>query len=92
MDQVREIGDFHLRTVPRSPTLPVSFDHEIVPLVYHGSSRTGALQNDIFALRLPDLVNYSTGALLSFSYFSARGNHADWGQPRQADRTVVDFS
>ena len=63
VDQVREIGDFHLRTVPRSPTLQVSLDHEIVPLVYHGSSRTGALQNDIFALRLPDLVNYSTGAL-----------------------------
>lgn len=63
VDQIREIGDFYLRTVPRAPTLPVDLDQEIVPLVYHGSSRAGALQNNIFALRLPDLVNYSTGAL-----------------------------
>lgn len=63
VDQVREIGDFLLRTVPRAPTLPVNFDHEIIPLVYHGSSRASALENSVFALRLPDLVNYSTGRL-----------------------------
>jgi hypothetical protein len=63
VDQVREIGDFHLRSVPRAPVLAVSLDQEIVPLVYHGSSRASALRNDVFALRLPDLVNYSTGRL-----------------------------
>ena len=63
VDQVREIGDFHLRNVPRAPTLSVSLDQEIVPLIYHGSSRATALGNDIFALRLPDLVNFKTGEL-----------------------------
>ena len=63
VDQVREIGDFYLRNSPRAPILPVSLDREIVPLIYHGGSRVKALQNDIFALRLPDLVNYSTGLL-----------------------------
>lgn len=63
VDQVREIGDFYLRNVPRAPTMPVRLDHLIVPLIYHGSSRVDALRNDIFALRLPDLINYSTGEL-----------------------------
>ena len=63
VDQVREIGDFYLRNVPRAPALPITLNQEVIPLVYHGSSRAAALQNDIFALRLPDLVNYATGEL-----------------------------
>ena len=63
VDQVREIGDFFLRSVPPAPALPITLNQEIIPLVYHGSSRAAALQNDIFALRLPDLVNYATGEL-----------------------------
>ena len=63
VDQVREVGDFHLSSLPRAPILPVKFDQEVVPLVYHGSKRASALVNDIFALRLPDLVNYATGEM-----------------------------
>lgn len=63
VDQIREIGDFFLRNTPRAPTLPVSINKDIVPLIYHGSSRVGALENDIFALRLPDLINFATGEL-----------------------------
>lgn len=63
VDQVREIDGFLLRNVRRAPILPANLEQDIVPLVYHGSSRVGALQNDIFALRLPDLINYSTGEL-----------------------------
>lgn len=63
VQRIREIGDYRLRHVERAPTLPVTFKEDIIPLVYHGSSRAGALQNSIFALRLPDLVNFRTGEL-----------------------------
>lgn len=63
VDQLREIGNFYLRNVPRAPVIPVTVSQEIVPLIYHGNSRATALQNDIFALRLPDLINYATGEI-----------------------------
>lgn len=63
VDQVREIGDFHLRNVPRAPVIPVSLNQDIVPLIYHGGRRASSLPNPIFALQLPDLINFVTGTM-----------------------------
>lgn len=63
VQQMREIGSFNLWNVDRTPEIPVPLDYDIVPLIYHGSGRAHALQNAVFALRLPDLINYKTGEL-----------------------------
>ncbi|WP_425409308.1 hypothetical protein [Hyphococcus sp.] len=61
--QVREIDGFEFDNVARTPTVAVNFNDEIVPLVYHGSSRAKALSYGIMALRLADLINFRTGRL-----------------------------
>ncbi len=63
VDQIREIDGFDLHNVERTPVLPVQFRSNIIPLVYHGSSRADVLTHDAFALRLSDLVNYKSGKL-----------------------------
>jgi hypothetical protein len=63
VDQLREIGGFNLQSVQRAPVLWHSISSDIVPLVYHGSSRTRELRADVFALPLPSLVNFRRGRL-----------------------------
>ncbi|MEX6634562.1 hypothetical protein [Hyphococcus lacteus] len=60
VDQVREIGGFRLRDVPRAPALSRPTLPPVVPLVYHGSSRKTPLANPVVALRMADLVNFVT--------------------------------
>lgn len=62
-EQVREIDGYEFDNVPRTPTLGFNVNEDIVPLVYHGSSRANALSHDVMALRLADLVNFRTGKL-----------------------------
>lgn len=63
VDQLREIGGFDLSNAPRAPIIDHCIDAEIVPLIYHGSRRADELRNGVFALRLPDLVNFRRGRL-----------------------------
>ena len=63
VDQFREIGGFELGNVPRAPSIQINLQCDVVPLIYHGSRRARALENDVFALRLADLVDYRTGSL-----------------------------
>lgn len=58
VDQLREIGGFGLENVPRAPIINHQITSEIVPLVYHGSRRTGEMRSAAFALRLSDIVNF----------------------------------
>lgn len=63
VEQVREIDGFEFHNVPRAPALRVHIRSNIAPLIYHGSRRAQALRHDMFALRLPDLVNFKTATL-----------------------------
>ncbi len=63
VDQLREIDGFDLSSVASAPLIEHGIDAEIVPLVYHGSSRVLELRNRVFALRLPDIVNFRQGHL-----------------------------
>ncbi|MBU2582439.1 MAG: DUF4417 domain-containing protein [Alphaproteobacteria bacterium] len=63
VDQIREIDGFEFHNVPRAPAKRVHFRSNVVPLIYHGSSRARALRHDMFALRLPDLVSFKTARL-----------------------------
>lgn len=58
VDQIREIGGFRLRDVPRAPALSRPALPPVMPLVYHGSSRETPLANPVVALRMADLVNF----------------------------------
>lgn len=62
-DQLREINNFDFGDVPRAPIVKHQIRDDIVPLVYHGSSRVGQLTGSAFALRLPDVVNFRERAL-----------------------------
>lgn len=62
-EQIREIGGFDLDNVARTPAIGVELVEDVVPLIYHGSSRAEALSHRVIALRLADLVNFRTGAL-----------------------------
>lgn len=62
-DQVREIDGFELDNIKRSLTIDCPINEQIVPLIYHGSRRVQSLHNDVFALRLSDLVNFREGRL-----------------------------
>lgn len=62
-DQLREISGFDFQTVPRTAPVPFAVTADIVPLVYHGSSRARALSHPTLALRLADLINYRSGEL-----------------------------
>ncbi|MGE0382440.1 MAG: hypothetical protein AB7H53_09465 [Hyphomicrobium sp.] len=61
--QVREIDGFEFHNVPRAPARPIRLRSNIAPLIYHGSRRAQALNHEMFALRLPDLVNFKTAKL-----------------------------
>lgn len=63
VDQIREIDGFEFHNVPRAPARRVHMRSNIAPLIYHGSRRAHALRHDMFALRLPDLVNFKTARL-----------------------------
>nr|WP_155269203.1 DUF4417 domain-containing protein [Brucella intermedia] len=56
--QVREIGGFDLHATPRAPALPVVLKGDVVELIYHGSRRVQALEADVVALRLADVVDF----------------------------------
>ncbi|VIO69561.1 hypothetical protein CI1B_27670 [Bradyrhizobium ivorense] len=57
-DQLREIDGFDFDSVPRAALVRHQISDDIVPLVYHGSSRVGQLSGSTFALRLPDVVSF----------------------------------
>jgi hypothetical protein len=57
-NQLREIDGFDFGNVPRAPLLKHQIRDDIVPLVYHGSSRVDQLSGTAFALRLTDIVNF----------------------------------
>ncbi len=61
--QMREIGGFSLDNINRTPPPRYCINEDIVPLIYHGSSRAEALSHEVMALRLPDLINYRTGEM-----------------------------
>ncbi len=61
--QFREIDGFEFGNVARTPTIGVNLNDDIVPLIYHGSSRATALSHSVMALRLADLINFRTGTL-----------------------------
>ena len=63
VDQVREIGGFDLDDVDRAPVVTCEIEADIVPLVYHGSGRIGALRHQVFALPLPEIVNFREARL-----------------------------
>ena len=63
VQQVCEIGGYAFDNVDRTPTITIPLQHDIVPMVYHGSRRASALENEVFALRLADIVNFKTGKL-----------------------------
>ncbi len=63
VEQLREIDGFEFHNVPRAPARRVHMRSNIAPLIYHGSRRAHALRHDMFALRLPDLVNFKTARL-----------------------------
>ncbi|MER9901129.1 hypothetical protein [Mesorhizobium sp. M0130] len=56
--QVREIGGFDLDSTPRAPVRAITLKGDIVELIYHGSRRSQALDADIVALRLADVVDF----------------------------------
>jgi hypothetical protein len=63
VDQVREIDGFALDNIERAPVIECGIEADIVPLIYHGSRRVRALRNDVFALPLPELVNFREARL-----------------------------
>ena len=63
VDQVREINGFELDNVDRAPVIDPKIDADVVPMIYHGSRRVCTLRHDVFALPLPDLVNFREGRL-----------------------------
>lgn len=63
VDQLREIDGFRLSNVPRAPIIPHRITSEIVPIIYHGSRRAHTLRHSVFALPLPDLVDFRQGRL-----------------------------
>jgi hypothetical protein len=61
-DRVLEIGGFHLSNVPRAPTLSKpAVMPQIVPLVYHGSSRSERFSPPAVALPLFAMLNRASG-------------------------------
>jgi hypothetical protein len=63
VDQVREIGGFDLDDVDRARVVRCEIEADIVPLVYHGSGRIAALRHEVFALPMPELVNFHEARL-----------------------------
>ncbi|WP_347355157.1 hypothetical protein [Mesorhizobium australafricanum] len=63
MQQMREVGGFGFEDIRRTAVCCAHLSADIVPLIYHGSSRTTALAGKAFALRLPDLVDFKRGKL-----------------------------
>lgn len=59
--RVREVGGFGLKNVPRARPLPPPEVPEVVPLVYHGSSRMSAFPAPAVALSLYNLFDRRTG-------------------------------
>lgn len=62
-EQIREIDGFAFDNVYRTPTVGFDLSADIVPLIYHGSSRANTLSHSVMALRLADLVNFRNGNL-----------------------------
>lgn len=62
-EQMREIDSFEFGNVARTPAIGVDLNDDIVPLIYHGSSRANALSHEVMALRLADLINFRSAKL-----------------------------
>lgn len=62
-EQMREISGFEFGNVARTQAIGLELKDDIVPLIYHGSSRASALSHSAMALRLADLVNFRTETL-----------------------------
>lgn len=63
VQQMREVGGFGFEDIPRTAVCSAQLSADIVPLIYHGSSRTTPLAGKVFALRLPDLIDFKHGKL-----------------------------
>lgn len=78
--QLREIGGFDLDATPRAPACPVVLKGDVVELIYHGSRRGQALQSDVVALRLADVVDFRR----------KRAKHSSAAALREAFRLLPD--
>ncbi|MER9625490.1 hypothetical protein NKI98_29310 [Mesorhizobium sp. M0222] len=58
VQQMREVGGFGFEDIPRTAVCSAQLSADIVPPIYHGSSRTTPLAGKVFALRLPDLIDF----------------------------------
>ena len=63
VDQLNEIRGFDLANVPKTLPLPVSLPHGPVPLIFHGSRRSNALNVAAIFLRLRELVDFNKGCV-----------------------------
>lgn len=63
VDQVREIGGFLLRDTPSAPLIEHPSLPQVIPLIFHGSSRQQPLDRPVVALPLPTIVDYQAGKL-----------------------------
>ncbi|RWO03762.1 MAG: DUF4417 domain-containing protein [Mesorhizobium sp.] len=63
VQQMREVGGLNFEGIPRTSDCSSQLSADIVPLIYHGSSRTTALAGKAFALRLSDLIDFKRGKL-----------------------------
>jgi hypothetical protein len=61
--QAREIGGYRFDHIPRTSARDYQLNDEIVPMIYHGSTRSTPLAGSTFALRLSDLVNFRKGRI-----------------------------
>ena len=59
----REVGGFSLSNVPRVVAVPHICIPNIIPLVYHPSSRKKSISQQCVALKLMDLVNFRKKAI-----------------------------
>ena len=63
VQQMREVGGLNLEGIPRTSVCSSQLSSDVVPLIYHGSSRSIALAGRSFALRLADIIDFKHGKL-----------------------------
>lgn len=61
VQRVREIGQFHLGTTPRTAIIPAPELPRVAPLLYHGNRRDRPYDGPAVALSLHRLLNRTTG-------------------------------
>jgi Domain of unknown function (DUF4417) len=74
VSRVWEIGGFGLASIPRTQRAPLPQLPRVIPLIYHGSHRQYPLKAPVVAIKLHDLVDYSSGQLK----FESKADIAAW--------------